>query len=284
MKYSQRDESIYQVPLVELPGLRCTQNAGDQPEKHSGFNWGGHGALVAKGKMSYRVSRSVNEVTSRSTVVSGESSEGQRACKGRRLFLVSPANLSGRRAQMLLRPAAGFELAERLRSDRASLGDVFSFVSGLYFRGKLAYARAFCTPDPAAQSVLVITAGHGLVSPDALGSFEQVVQMAEVSIDSSERRYREPLERDIAQLASQIGDSDEVVLLGSIATPKYLEPLAAAFGNQLSIPVDFIGRGDMSRGSLMLKAVRARMELEYIAVQHLEIEAYGKARKRGRSR
>src|SRR5438093_629722 len=62
----------------------------------------------------------------------------------RRLFLLSPASASGRRAEILLRDQAQFDLARRLRSaEGVPLGDVFSFLSGLYFRGKLAYATRF---------------------------------------------------------------------------------------------------------------------------------------------
>ena len=42
---------------------------------------------------------------------------------------------------------ATFDLAVRLRGPGgAALGEVFSFMSGLYFRGKLAYARTFPAP------------------------------------------------------------------------------------------------------------------------------------------
>ncbi|MGC4085738.1 MAG: hypothetical protein QM736_27330 [Vicinamibacterales bacterium] len=67
-----------------------------------------------------------------------------------RLFLLSPANCNGRRAQMVLSPRAAFDLAHRLRSQQGvPLGELFAFVSGLYFRGKLTYARRFAaSPDP----------------------------------------------------------------------------------------------------------------------------------------
>src|SRR5256885_15886789 len=60
-----------------------------------------------------------------------------------RVFLLSPANASGERMQMLLRPEAEFDLARRVRTGGASLGEAFAFTSGLYFRGKLAYAGKF---------------------------------------------------------------------------------------------------------------------------------------------
>ncbi|HEY1418317.1 MAG TPA: hypothetical protein VGF41_10440, partial [Myxococcaceae bacterium] len=56
----------------------------------------------------------------------------------RRVFLLSPARCDGIRMSMLRRPAAAFPLALRLRTDPgAPLGDVFTFTSGLYFRGKV---------------------------------------------------------------------------------------------------------------------------------------------------
>jgi len=79
-----------------------------------------------------------------------------------RTFLLSPAYAGGRRAQMLLNERAEFHLARRLRdAETVSLGEVFAFLSGLYFRGKLAYANAFARPDR--SQVLVITPTRGLV-------------------------------------------------------------------------------------------------------------------------
>src|SRR5438046_10620855 len=88
------------------------------------------------------------------------------------VFLWSPANCNGRRAKQVLSPTAAFALAASLRSgDGAPLGDVFAFVSGLYFRGKLTYARRFAAaPDHAHRGVgggiHVITPNAGLRSPD----------------------------------------------------------------------------------------------------------------------
>src|SRR5262249_55103265 len=89
-----------------------------------------------------------------------------------RVFLLSPANCGALRAQMMLKPNAQFDLARQLHDTAgAPLGEVFSFVSGLYFRGKLAYARRFARPpDPAdpvvAGGVLVITTNAGLRAAD----------------------------------------------------------------------------------------------------------------------
>src|SRR6187549_3467381 len=88
-----------------------------------------------------------------------------------RVFLLSPANCGGVRARMVMSPSAEFALARQLRSEGVPLGDVFAFVSGLYFRGKLNYARRFAQPpdpsDPvAAGGVLVITPNAGLRAAD----------------------------------------------------------------------------------------------------------------------
>src|SRR5882762_7305091 len=79
-------------------------------------------------------------------------------------------------------------------------------------------------------------------------------------------RYRAPLERDARVLAKRLPSRSEIILLGSIATGKYVNVLLASFGDQLRFPVDFVGRGDMSRGGLMLRCAVDRRELPYIAV------------------
>ena len=117
-----------------------------------------------------------------------------------RVFVLSPATCGGVRARMVMSPAAQFALARQLRSaEGTSLGDVFSFVSGLYFRGKLAYARRFAMPpDPAdpvtAGGVLVITPNAGLRSADTTVTLESLQAFAAVSIDLANTAYRRPLE------------------------------------------------------------------------------------------
>ncbi|MBV9081410.1 MAG: hypothetical protein JOZ62_01940, partial [Acidobacteriaceae bacterium] len=56
------------------------------------------------------------------------------------------------------------------------------------------------------------------------------------------------------------------VLLGSVASAKYTEPLLKVFGERLVFPIDFVGRGDMSRGGLMLRCARSGTELPYVPV------------------
>jgi hypothetical protein len=157
------------------------------------------------------------------------------------------------------------ELAQRLRSEGAPLGEIFSFISGLYFRGKLAYARAFSDGGTSlASSVLVITSASGLIPPERVTSPQHLRRMATVPIHVSSKRYIKALEHDALQLMAQFGRDAEVVLLGSIATPKYIEPLSRVVGTRLVIPRAFVGLGDMARGALLLRAVRERTPLEYV--------------------
>lgn len=189
-----------------------------------------------------------------------------------RIFLLSPANCSGRRAGLLLSPNAGFELARRLQSRRgAPLGEVFSFVSGLYFRGKLAYARRFARPpdpsDPvAAGGVLVITPNAGLRAAETRVTVDSLRRFAETGIGAGSAAYRRPLERAARTLRTAIGEECEVVLLGSIASGKYVDLLQPIFGARLVFPPHFVGRGDMSRGGLMLRCVTAGLELAYAPI------------------
>ena len=189
-----------------------------------------------------------------------------------RVFLLSPANCGGIRAKMMLSPTAQFELARQLRTaEGAALGDVFSFVSGLYFRGKLAYARRFARPpdpdDPvAAGGVLVITPNAGLRAADTPVTLETFVAFAGTDIDLRNPAYRRPLEQGARSLLAAIGPECEVVLLGSIASGKYVEVLQPIFGDRLVFPPAFVGRGDMSRGGLLLRCVTAGVELEYAPI------------------
>jgi hypothetical protein len=187
----------------------------------------------------------------------------------RRVFLISPASCGGRRAQRVLGAGGRFELAQALRSAAgAELGDVFSFMSGLYFRGKLRYARAFGRPPGGLPGVLVITAGHGLQPPETRITVDVLRQYARVRIDLADERYAGPLERDARGLMDSIAATPacEVVLLGSVASDKYVGLLAGIFGPRLLFPADFVGRGDMSRGGLLLRSAEAGRELGYVPV------------------
>ena len=184
-----------------------------------------------------------------------------------RTFLLSPAYAGGQRARMIMNERAQFDLARRLRSDdRPTLGEVFTFLSGLYFRGKLAYANAFARPAPRTSGVLVITPNRGLVPAASPIGIEDLREFGTVDIDENDPRYREPLERDAKKLARKLTADCEVILLGSVATGKYVDILLAHFGKRLRFPAEFVGRGDMSRGGLLLRSAVDGIELEYISV------------------
>jgi hypothetical protein len=190
-----------------------------------------------------------------------------------RIFLLSPANCNGIRAKQVLSPKATFELAVSLRSRKgAMLGDVFAFISGLYFRGKLTYAMRFAAPaDPDNQvvglGVQIITPNAGLRSADVYVNHKAVTAFATGDVHQSNESYRRPLEKSARALLREIGPDCEVVLLGSVASPKYVDILTAIFGDRLLFPIDFVGRGDMSRGGLMLRQARDGAELPYVPVR-----------------
>jgi hypothetical protein len=178
------------------------------------------------------------------------------------VFLLSPAWCGGRRAAILLNPKASFPLAVSLREGTATLGDAFAFMSGLYFRGKLAYGAHFGR-SPAGPSTFVITPTRGLLTPETNMNVDVINEFAAVDVHESDHRYLLPLERDLSALDAELPEDAEIVLLGSIATSKYVEPLARIVGDRLRYPEDFIGRGDMSRGGLLLRAVSSGTELTY---------------------
>jgi hypothetical protein len=185
-----------------------------------------------------------------------------------RIFLLSPAHCGGERARLVLNHRAAFDLARRVRgAGGAPIGEVFSFFSGLYFRGKLAYARAFARPSRGRVGIYVITPTEGLRPADEPVDLERLRRFASVDIAGDDPRYRQPLDRDARRLAEAIETDGEVILLGSIATGKYVEPLLAALGERLRFPLDFVGRGDMSRGGLLLRCAQAGTELTYVGIR-----------------
>jgi hypothetical protein len=185
----------------------------------------------------------------------------------RRVFLLSPAHCRGERARLLVNPHARFDLARRLHDGPApTLGEVFTFMSGLYFRGKIAYARAFAAPPPRVPGVWVITPCDGLCGAEEAVDIERLRRFAETDIGAGDARYADPLLRDSRLLARALDPSDEVVLLGSVATGKYVDPLLGVFGARLRFPSAFVGRGDMSRGGLLLRSAAAGLELAYVPV------------------
>jgi hypothetical protein len=182
-----------------------------------------------------------------------------------RVFLLSPARCDGKRAQVLIREEAQFALAKQLRTEPgAPLGEVFSFLSGLYFRGKLAYARRFGAAPAGLSSSWVITTNRGLVAPETTVTVDDLRRFGRTDIHESDAAYRDPLLRDARTVAASLASDAEVVLLGSVATGKYVDVLLEAFGPRLRFPAEFAGRGDMSRGGLMLRRVQSGEQLTYV--------------------
>jgi hypothetical protein len=184
-----------------------------------------------------------------------------------RVFFLSPAHCGGERARLFLNPRSEFKLARQLRTpEGAPIGEVFSFLSGLYFRGKLAYAREFASPPTGVPGALVITPNEGLRSPDEPITISRLKRFARGDVDERKRSYRQPLLRDARLIEEVAGESCEVVLLGSVASGKYVDVLTKVFGERLLFPISFVGRGDMSRGGLMLRCARSGVELDYVPV------------------
>jgi hypothetical protein len=184
----------------------------------------------------------------------------------RRIFLLSPAHSGGKRAALLFNERAQFDLAQRLRLKAVPIGEVFSFLSGLYFRGKLAYALAFARPPSNMPGALVITSNRGLLDVETPIDLRMLKALSTTDIDHEEPRYRKPLLKSACRIAELSGDDCEIVLLGSIATPKYVSVLSEVFPHRLKFPSEFVGRGDMSRGGLMLRCVEESRELTYVPI------------------
>jgi hypothetical protein len=182
------------------------------------------------------------------------------------VYLLSPANSAGRRAKMLLNPTANFELAQRLRDAGISIGEAFSFMSSLYFRGKLAYTATFSGSAAPIPGTWVITSSRGLLRPETIVKLRELEEISSERILADNPKYRDPLERDLRVLSEAMGSSYRAVLLGSIVTTKYVPLLLGIFGERLVVPRAFVGLGNMQRGALLLQCSRNKCELEYVPV------------------
>ena len=189
-----------------------------------------------------------------------------------KLFLLSPASLTGTRARQMTSAAAQFAIARLYRSEEGvPIEDAFAFMSALYFRGKIAYARRFASKE----QIFVIAPGFGLVPPGWTITAERMKKLRRTKVDPTAAGYRKPLERDAGDLATKLADDGTAILLGSVATGKYVDVLRPIFGDRLRFPAAFAGLGDMSRGSIMLRAARDGEELEYV---DLDAPRHGKGK------
>jgi hypothetical protein len=181
------------------------------------------------------------------------------------VFLISPARCGGKRAEMLARSRA-FELGQQLQDGGAPLGDVFAWLSALYFRGKLAYARRFAAAPGGLGGALVMAQGAGLRDADMRITAADLRAMGTVDVEST--AFVQPLRRDALMVDALCGRDARIVLLGSIATGKYIDTLLDVFGTRLVFPASFVGRGDMSRGGLLLRAAKSGDELPYVPIHN----------------
>jgi hypothetical protein len=160
-------------------------------------------------------------------------------------------------------PRANFEAAQLYRSpEGVPVAVAFAFMSSLYFRGKITYALTFAKPE----DIYIIAPGFGFVPPQWTITPERMKVLQRTEVDARKRNYRKPLERDARDLATKLVDDAQVVLLGSIASGKYVDVLLPIFGERLRFPAAFAGLGDMSRGGLLLRAAKAKRELEYVSL------------------
>lgn len=187
--------------------------------------------------------------------------------RGQRVFILSPATAHGPRALLLRKPDSDSAFARRVRAEGAPLGEVFSFLSGLYFRGKLEYARAFARSARNLEGVHVITMTDGLLSPEARISTQDLERFARCPEGADAATER--LERTARALAEQAGADAQIVLLGSVSTGKYTDILAPIFGERLFFPREILHIGQLARGALFLRHARQGRELDYVPVAEI---------------
>ena len=180
-------------------------------------------------------------------------------CAQPRVFLLSPAHLGGERARILMRPEASFDLAARVREKRrcARRRDLRVSERALlprqaHLRGRVRGGAA--SPRSRRPTSSPPTAGW---PPCTSASITRARPRWAASTSTARRglsqaaraRRQEAGEADRRRRggAARLGGVDEV----------HRRARARCSSARLVCPVDFVGRGDMSRGSLMLQARRA---------------------------
>jgi len=195
-----------------------------------------------------------------------------------RIFLLSPAKAGGPRYSILTSAQASFELALKFRAGSATLGEIYSFISGLYFRGKIAYAATFGTVLGRSSNALVIVPGLGLLPPETVFSPEQLRATAEIDVDENNPVHHDALLAAAGSLDRATGHQCSFVLLGSVASAKYTTALLEVLDRRLLFPAEFVGRGDMSRGGIMLRSAASGQELTYLPVSGAQLRGPRPAR------
>jgi hypothetical protein len=104
----------------------------------------------------------------------------------------------------------------------------------------------------------------GLRSPETAIATHHLRAMGELEVESE--AYVVQLRNDALAINAEIQVDTQIVLLGSIASGKYVDTLIDVFGARLVFPEAFVGRGDMSRGGMMLRAAKSGEELAYAMV------------------
>jgi hypothetical protein len=130
----------------------------------------------------------------------------------------------------------------------------------------MAYAARFANPPVGVGGPWVITSNRGLLPPETRVTPADLRAFGETDICADDPGYRRPLERDAKRLLKACGAACRFVLLGSVATGKYVDLLLPVFGDRLLFPREFAGAGDMKRGGMLLRAVREDRELEYVTL------------------
>ena len=194
------------------------------------------------------------------------------------IFLLSPAKAGGRRYSILTSDKANFELALKFRAGSATLGEIYSFISGLYFRGKIAYACAFGAAPLQSSGAFVIVPGHGLLPPETVFTLEQLRATAQIDVDEDNPVHHDALLAAAASLDRVTDQQCSFVLLGSVASGKYTTALLKVLDHRLLFPAEFVGRGDMSRGGIMLRSAVSGQELTYIPVSGAQLRGPRPAR------
>lgn len=187
-----------------------------------------------------------------------------------RIFLLSPATAHGARAKTLLAPEPRSPVATQLASaDGMPLGQIFTYLSGLYFNGKLTYARHYSTPPPSLgrTGIYIITMTDGILTPEHRIGLDDLQRYA--AAEKQTEDGRRALETSARALAETIGPRCDVVFMGSVASDKYTAIIEPVFGRRLLFPPELVGRGQLGRGALLFRCVRENRELDYVPLADL---------------